>query len=231
MSSDSNYLIQLKTPPGYSNLMKFIILSIFFFSIFNSPVLAGFTEGVAAYEAGNAPLAAKEFRAAAEEGHADSQFNLGLMYEKGIGVNKDEKEAVVWYLKAALQGNAYAQYNLAVLYENGHGVNVDFAQAHQWYRKAAAQGDGLAVGNLGMLYLRGQGVKTDKVAGLALLLLSIQMDSSSENHATQNVSFIKGLTPEIIAEAQTLSLEMGKDKNLLMPLDRYLKDKTASKSL
>ncbi len=211
--------------------MKLIILSALFVSILSSPVLAGFTEGVAAYESGNAPLAAKEFSAAAEEGHADSQFNLGLMYEKGIGVSKDEKEAVVWYLKAALQGNAYAQYNLAVLYENGRGIDVNFAQAHQWYRKAAVQGDGLAVGNLGMLYLRGQGVKKDKVAGLALLLLSIKMDNSSENRARQNVSLIKGLTPEVIAEAQTLSLEMGEDKNLLMPLDRYLKNKTANANL
>ena len=211
--------------------MKTIIFSALIVSILSSPVLAGFTEGVAAYGSGNAPLAAKEFRAAAKEGHADSQFNLGLMYEKGIGVNKDEKEAVVWYLKAALQGNSYAQYNLAVLYENGRGGDVNFAQAHQWYRKAAEQGDGLAVGNLGMLYLRGQGVGKDKVAGLALLLLSIKMDHSSENRAKQNVSLIKGLTPEILAEAQTLSLEMGEDKNLLLPLDRYLKNKTANANL
>ncbi len=208
--------------------MKIIFLTALFVSILSSPVLAGFTEGVAAYESGNVPLAVKEFRAAAEEGHADSQFNLGLMYEQGIGVSKDEKEAVDWYLKAALQGNAYAQFNLAVLYENGRGTDVNFAQAHQWYRKAAVQGDGLAVGNLGMLYLRGQGVEKDKVAGLALLLLSIQMDNSSENRAKQNVSSIKGLTPEVITEAQTLSLEMGEDKNLLMPLDRYLKNKTAN---
>ena len=64
--------------------MKLIILSALLVSILSSRVLAGFTEGVAAYGSGNAPLAAKEFRAAAEEGHADSQFNLGLMYEKKI---------------------------------------------------------------------------------------------------------------------------------------------------
>ncbi len=208
--------------------MKIIFLSALFISLLSSPVLAGFTEGVAAYESGNVPLAVKEFRVAAEEGHADSQFNLGLMYEKGIGVSKDEKEAVVWYLKAALQGNVYAQYNLAVLYENGRGTNVDFAQAHRWYRKAAMQGDGLAVGNLGMLYLRGQGVEKDKVAGLALLLLSIQMDNSPENRAKQNASLTRDLTPEVIAEAQKLSVEMGEDKNLLIPLDRYLQNKTAN---
>lgn len=209
------------------NRIKLSILSVLFVSLLSSPALGSFTEGVAAYEAGNVPLALKEFRASAEEGHADSQFNLALMYEQGIGVSKDEREAVTWYQKAALQGNAYAQYNLAVLYENGRGSEVDFAQAHQWYRKAAVQGDALAVGNLGMLYLRGQGVKEDKVAGLALLLLSVTMYNAPENHAKQNIALTRGLTPETVAAAQALSVEMGKDKDLLVPLDQYLKDKTA----
>ena len=208
---------------GAMKIFKLFILSALFVSILSSPVFAGFTEGVAAYEAGSLPLAFKEFRGAAEEGHVDSQFNLGLMYEKGIGVSKDEKEAVAWYLKAALQGNSNAQYNLAVLYENGRGSDVNFAQAYQWYRKAAVQGDGLAVGNLGMLYLRGQGVKEDEVAGLALLLLSVAMDNSPENHAKRNISSTKGLTPEIISAAQALSLEMTKAQNLMEPFDQYMK--------
>lgn len=169
------------------------------------------------------PLAFKEFRAAAEDGHSDSQFNLGLMYERGIGVSRDENEAVAWYLKAALQGNSNAQYNLAVLYENGRGTEVDFAQAHRWYYKAAVQGDGLAVGNLGMLYLRGQGVKEDKVGGLALLLLSVLIDNSPENHAKRNISSTKGLTPEIVAAAKTLALQMTKAPNLMEPFDQYMK--------
>ncbi len=208
--------------------MKLFIFSALIVSILCRPVVAGFTEGVAAYEAGNVPLAVEEFRLAAEDGHSDSQFNLGLMYEKGIGVSIDEREAVSWYLKAALQGNSNAQYNLAVLYENGRGSAVDFVKANQWYRKAAVQGDGLAVGNLGMLYLRGQGVKEDKVAGLALLLQSVIMENSVENRAKQNISLTKGLTSEVIAAAQALSLEMGKEKNLLMVLDRYLQNSTTN---
>ena len=192
-------------------------------SILSCPALAGLQEGVAAYEAGNVALAAKEFRAAAEHGNADCQFNLALMYEQGIGVGKDAKQAITWYRRAAEQGNSNAQYNLAVLYENGRGSDVDFAQAHKWYRKAAMQGDGLAVGNLGMLYLRGQGVKPDRVAGLALLLLSVTMDHSLENRAKQNISSASGLTQEIVAAAQTLSAEMGNASNLLLPLDQYLK--------
>jgi len=101
---------------------------------------AHFEAGLAAHQADNLPLAYKEFLAAAKEGHVDSQFNVALMYEKGIGVGKDEKEAVVWYGKAASQGSAAAQFNLGVLYENGRGAKVDFAKANEWYRKASVQG-------------------------------------------------------------------------------------------
>jgi len=133
-----------------------------------TPARAGLEEGVAAYEAGNLPLAVKEFRAAAETNDVNCQYNLALMYERGIGVAKDEKEARAWYRKAAEQGNSNAQFNLGVLYENGRGTAIDFAKANEWYRKASVQGDALAIGNLGMLYVRGDGVKENKVAGVNL---------------------------------------------------------------
>jgi TPR repeat protein len=210
------------------SLIRSVFLSALFATIVNSSAVAGFEEGIAAYQANNMPLAYKEFRAAAEEGHSDSQFNVGLMYERGIGVGKDEKEAIVWYRKSAVQGNALAQFNLAVLYEHGRGTAVDFAQANEWYRKASAQGDPLAIGNLGMLYLRGQGVKENTIAGLALLLVSATMDSSPQNHAKQNIASTRGLTTDTITAAQTLSAEMSSAENVLVPLDQYLK-KTEAK--
>jgi len=185
---------------------------------------ANFQAGVAAYKADDMPLAYKEFLSAAKEGHADSQFNVALMYERGIGVGKDEKEAVFWYAKAASQGNAAAQFNLGVLYENGRGTEVDFAKANEWYRKASVQGDALAIGNLGMLYLRGQGVKENKVVGVALLLRSATLDPSPENHAKQNLAATRGLTAETIATARALSEELSSAKDLLVSLDQALSE-------
>ena len=91
---------------------------------------AHFDAGVAAYQANDLPLAYEEFLAAAREGHADSQFNVALMYEQGLGVGKDEQEAVVWYGKSAAQGNSSAQYNMGVLYENGRGTRIWFERAN-----------------------------------------------------------------------------------------------------
>lgn len=193
----------------------------------NPDAIANFEAGIAAYNANDLPLAYKEFLAASEKGHADSQFNLGLMYEQGIGVGKDEKEAVVWYGKSAALGNAAAQFNLGVLHENGRGTKVDFAKANQWYRKASVQGDALAIGNLGMLYVRGDGVKVNTVAGVALLLMSATADQSPENNAKRNISATRGLTTEMIVEAQALADELTNAKNLLGQLDQYLEKSQA----
>ena len=205
------------------SVFRSAILSVLIPTLASSPAFADFEKGLAAYQANKLPLAYKEFRESADAGEADSQFNVALMFEKGIGVGKDEKEAVVWYGKSAAQGNSAAQYNVAVMYENGRGTAVDFKKAHEWYRKASVQGDPLAIGNLGMLYVRGEGVKENKTAGVALLLVSATKDPSPQNLAKKNIASTRGLNVEMITAAQKLSGEMSEAKNLLVPLDAYLK--------
>jgi TPR repeat protein len=52
---------------------------------------------------------------AAAQGHADAQFNLGLMFSNGRGVAQDDAEAVRLYNLAAAQGHAGAQTNLGLM--------------------------------------------------------------------------------------------------------------------
>ena len=89
---------------------------------------------------------------AAEQGLKEAQSNLGVMYEKGQGVDQSHAMAVKWYRKAAEQGQADAQCNLGVMYEYGQGVDQSHATAAKWYRKAAEQGDAQAQCNLGAMY-------------------------------------------------------------------------------
>jgi len=211
---------------SYSFLFACLLLTCVSTTSVNGQVMENknFKAGIKAYEANNLKLAYEKFLAGANEGDVSSQYNLAIMYENGIGIKKNDKYAFFWYNKAALQGNAAAQFNLGVLHENGRGTKVDFAQANKWYRKAAAQGDGLAVGNLGMLYIRGDGVKVNKTAGVALLLLSIQIDQSPENTAKQMITSTTGLSQKMITDAQALSDKMFKaGKNMLVPLDQFLK--------
>ena len=52
---------------------------------------------------------------------AKAQFNLGVMYENGLEVTHDYKEAFKWFSLSAEQGCADAQNNLGVMFEHGLG--------------------------------------------------------------------------------------------------------------
>jgi len=95
----------------------------------------------------------------ANQGIAEAQFNLGLIYDNGEGVRQDYSKAVQWYEKAANQGMPDAQFNLGLMYYNGKGVRQDYSKAAQWYEKAANQGYASAQSNLGVMYYNGKGVR------------------------------------------------------------------------
>ena len=57
------------------------------------------------------------YRAAAEQGDAEAQYNLGVSYGQGEGVEENEELAVVWCAKAATQGHEAAAEVLAALQE------------------------------------------------------------------------------------------------------------------
>ena len=50
--------------------------------------------------------AAQWFRKAADRGVADSQYNLGILYARGIGVEQNLAESFKWFSLAAAQGDA-----------------------------------------------------------------------------------------------------------------------------
>ena len=102
---------------------------------------ADFDQGLVAYEKGDYKAAFAEFKPLAEQGDADAQYNLALMYRNGKGTAQDDKQAVYWYQKSAEQGNAQAQHNLGWMYRNGKGTAQDDVKAYMWLNIAAANGD------------------------------------------------------------------------------------------
>lgn len=77
---------------------------------------------------------------AAEQGDAVAQFDLGFLYDNGIGVAEDDEQAIYWYNRSAHGGDKVAQFNLATLYEMGEGVEQDYIQAYMWYYIASQKG-------------------------------------------------------------------------------------------
>jgi uncharacterized protein len=106
-----------------------------------------FEKGVRAAQSGDFATAVKEWTALAEQGNAQAQFGLGVLYANGKGVAEDDKQAVKLYRKAAKQGLAQAQFNLGVLYANGQGVVKDNVYAHMWLSIAETNGGERAAKN------------------------------------------------------------------------------------
>jgi TPR repeat protein len=95
----------------------------------------------------------KELLAAAEEGNAEAQFNLGVMLENGVDDNghaiqgsKAEAaraEALKWLLSAAEQGLPRAQLQLAEAYAAGGEAPQDYAKAGGWFLVAMTRLSGV----------------------------------------------------------------------------------------
>jgi hypothetical protein len=105
--------------------------------------------------------AVKWYHKAAEQGYADAQDTLGMMYFGGQSVREDYAESAKWYRKAAEQEHKYAQHSLAVMYFEGQGVPQDYAEAMRWFRKLADRGDASAQNYLGLMYHDSLGVPKD----------------------------------------------------------------------
>ena len=76
----------------------------------------------------------------AENGNAEAQFYLGVMFLKGFDT-KDSDKSFEWIKKSAEQGNADAQHQLGLMYQKGMGIKQDIDEALRWYRKSMAQGN------------------------------------------------------------------------------------------
>lgn len=82
------------------------------------------------------------FLAAAKQGYSKAQFNTGVCYEKGRGVNKDMEKALHYYKQAAAGGHKQAQYRYAklLLTSRGHQSLEELDTAVSFLEQAAAAG-------------------------------------------------------------------------------------------
>jgi TPR repeat protein len=71
-----------------------------------------FVDGKQAYAAKDYAEAARQWRRAADAGHADAMFNLAELYGNGRGVPQDAAEAARWFRKAVDAGSPSAMEHL-----------------------------------------------------------------------------------------------------------------------
>ncbi len=148
------------------------------FPLLPTNAIAGFDEGLAAYNSKDYASALREFKPLAAQGDAKAQLGLGLMYQQGQGVAQDYQEALKWYRLASDQGNARAKANLYRVaprialagfeelpddFDQGMTAfeKADYATALREFKTLAAKGYAKAQAMLGEMYEQGIGVKLD----------------------------------------------------------------------
>ena len=100
--------------------LTFLLALTFLFLFSSSSVVFGddFQDGFDAYKRQDYKTAYKLFLPLAEQGNADAQYNLALMYENGQGVPQDYKEAIRLFRLSAEQKHEQAQFILEMMHGN-----------------------------------------------------------------------------------------------------------------
>lgn len=102
------------------------------------PIVAqDFDAGIRTAEDGDYATAMLEWMPLAEDGYAEAQHMVGLVYRTGAGgVQKSNEMALHWVSRAAKQGNVFSQTYLGHMYFLGQGTPQDFVTAHMWHNIA-----------------------------------------------------------------------------------------------
>jgi TPR repeat protein len=103
---------------------------------------------------------------AAEGGHMEARYNLGVSLLNGGGGGtkagaRDWEEGARLLEQAGGQGHPLAQNSIGVAYLKGWGVEPDIAKAIHWFELSAEQAQLDSITNLGAIHLHGHGVPAD----------------------------------------------------------------------
>ncbi|MBE8233275.1 MAG: sel1 repeat family protein [Endozoicomonadaceae bacterium] len=69
-----------------------------------------------------------------------SAYQLGVIFDKGIIVDKDSEASSEWYIKASEMGHLDSRYKMFQRYQSGTGVNIDKKKGFEWLYLAAVNG-------------------------------------------------------------------------------------------
>lgn len=113
-----------------------------------------FQLGLYNIQKGDYSEAIKWLTKSANQGNANAQFNLAIMYRDGEGCTVNYEQAMFWFRKAATNSkprvSAYGE--IGRLYQYGMGVLKDLQSAISWYQLGALHGDNYSMEYLGRIY-------------------------------------------------------------------------------
>jgi TPR repeat protein len=124
--------------------MKFIALAFSCLLIFSMPANA------------NEAHSFNAMVALANKGDAEAQYHVGMMYNNGIGTQRDPRQAFEWFQKSAASNDPLGAYKLGCYYD-GQGADIvtaDSNEALKYKLISAKAGYALAQHDVAILYDR-----------------------------------------------------------------------------
>lgn len=98
--------------------------------------------GYAEFKMARYASAKRIWEALDERSFGEAAFNLGILYEDGLGVPRDIDRALGYYRRGAMLGSPKAMFRAGVMYWLGApGVAVDRREGRRYLSMAAAAGD------------------------------------------------------------------------------------------
>lgn len=79
-------------------------------------------------------------KAAADKGHVEATYQVGLAYLSGLGTLQNYRSALEYFTKSAELGHMEAEYRLGLLYRDGLATPPNKEIAYIWLNIAAARG-------------------------------------------------------------------------------------------
>lgn len=129
-----------------------------------------------------------------------AQYQLGVIYAKGIGVKKNEAEAIKWFKKAASNGSSDAAFNLGLMYERGMGTPKNIKLAFKYYNDAALLADADAEYKVSIMYAYGEGTPKDLINAYAWMAIAIELGTLSKELQPLAVRFTDELKKQLSSD-------------------------------
>ncbi len=157
------------------------------------------------------------FQRAADMGHAESAWQVGMAHLRGAGVSASDVLAVDWFVRAGESGDPRGDVSAAYLISHGRGAIEDDREARRLYQRAAEKGSAHALRGLGEMLLRGEGGARDEVRGLAYVMLAESAGVKAE--ASRASEPLPAPSPRTREQAARFAAEWREQHSLAQPTD------------
>lgn len=119
-------------------------------------------------------LAMFYFKMAARFNYGRAEFNIGKMYEEGLGIIKSSEKAIEWYKLASTHGDVQALVSMADIYSDKKEFNTAFKLYNMAYENYENKNDAAIVMlKIGFLYFYGRGVDKNPAKGIEWLTMAL----------------------------------------------------------